>query len=175
MGMTHCKECAAIISDAAKACPKCGAPKPAKQGSLGKKALVWIVIALAIGLLIDQTNKRSDGGSSTVVPSTSPVDPMSQRVTAAAHALPLLRSMLRNPKSFELAAVGSPADGVACYEYRAQNGFGGLSVEHAVLVNHTMSIESSDGFPATWRKYCGKPVADITQDVKRIQDLFPDR
>jgi hypothetical protein len=45
----------------------------------------------------------------------------------------ILRKSMRNPDSFKLESVLVTMKGVVCYEYRAQNGFGGMNVEFAVL------------------------------------------
>jgi len=61
-----------------------------------------------------------------------PDETMFQRALSRAGRL---KTSLRNPDSFKLADYGvlvMPNDAI-CFTYRAQNGFGGLNVEHAVM------------------------------------------
>jgi len=66
-----------------------------------------------------------------------------------------LKEAMRNPDSFKLVKVITLDDGTSCYEYRAQNGFGGMDVGRAVVTpKGRISISDSDGFASTWNKSC---------------------
>jgi len=59
MALTACRECDAMISDAARVCPKCGAPVPRAPGERMKDLLLAVfIIAVVIAagwVLIDRT------------------------------------------------------------------------------------------------------------------------
>lgn len=83
---------------------------------------------------------------------------------------------MRNPDSFKLeSAIVTDARAV-CYEYRAQNGFGGTNVEHAVLASDgkTLKSESMAGFNNLWKKECNnKQGEDYTGRVKVALNFQP--
>lgn len=78
-----------------------------------------------------------------------------------------LKNAMRNPDSFKLAQVLVMPDGGVCYGYRAQNGFGGMNGERAVLSpDGTMRTDDSDGFSRAWHRECaGKTGDDKTWEV----------
>lgn len=83
---------------------------------------------------------------------------------AAAVGLAKLQYSMRNPDSFRVEFVHQMVSGVVCYRYRAQNGFGGMNVESAALVNGRLHIGTEP-----WNAYCGgKYGTDITADVNEI-------
>lgn len=66
-----------------------------------------------------------------------------------------LRSSMRNPCSFKLAQVLIMDDGAVCYEFRSQNGFGGMNVGRAVLSpSGKFKTSESNGFRCMWNKEC---------------------
>ncbi|HEX6494882.1 MAG TPA: hypothetical protein VF018_05330 [Acidobacteriaceae bacterium] len=80
-----------------------------------------------------------------------------------------LRKAMRNPSSFDLAsALVADDDSAVCYGYRAQNGFGGMNVDHAVLTR-TAFVNSSDArFHKLWKQNCaakGMHFYDLRDDV----------
>lgn len=79
-----------------------------------------------------------------------------QRAVAGAA---VLKKAMRNPDSFKLeSALVIDRSGAVCYDYRAQNGFGGISVGHAVLApdGKRFLISENDGgvFTRLWNKEC---------------------
>jgi hypothetical protein len=78
---------------------------------------------------------------------------------------------MRNPKSFELVSVLAMPSGAVCYRYRAQNGFGGLNVEQALLLKDGSRIKTSsmDGFRSAWAGGCaGKVGNDLKDDMQKL-------
>lgn len=67
-----------------------------------------------------------------------------------------LKKSMRNPDSFKVeSALAMETTGAVCYEYRAQNGFGGMNMENAVLTaTGDFKTESMDGFSRLWNKNC---------------------
>ncbi len=69
-----------------------------------------------------------------------------------------MKRHMRNPDSFKISdvAYNAPQDAV-CYQYRTQNGFGGMNVESAILsAKKRWVYDSSQGYKATWNKLCGR-------------------
>ena len=77
----------------------------------------------------------------------------------------MLKARMRNPDSFQLISAVVMPKGQYCYEYRAQNGFGGMNVEDAVLYAPMVLSTSTDA----WNKYCGgKTGEDLTDEVQAL-------
>jgi hypothetical protein len=78
-----------------------------------------------------------------------------------------LKTAMRNPDSFRLDSVHVSDAGVACIEYRAQNGFGGMNRESALIGNGyaAMSSDKPGDFVRAWNKEC-KGVYDMTNYVQ---------
>ncbi|MGH9561007.1 MAG: hypothetical protein ACRD3S_06090, partial [Terracidiphilus sp.] len=93
----------------------------------------------------------------------------------AIQAIPELRSMMRNPDSFKLTWISIMPSYAVCYEFRSQNGFGGMDNGGAVLAPRTMqlqvvSFDDSDGNLVSasnaLNKYCAnKSGYDIDPDA----------
>src|SRR5690606_15924854 len=77
-------------------------------------------------------------------------------VAVASQGAKALKSAMRNPDSFKLEKALVMDDGSVCYEYRAQNGFGGMNVGSAVLSadGKVFKLNSDDGFAKVWNKLC---------------------
>jgi hypothetical protein len=77
-----------------------------------------------------------------------------------------LHDNMRNPDSFKLSQVFITHGGSICYEYRAQNGFGGMNVGHAAIVRGKVYMSEAPGFWVKWNKYCaGNAGFDETYNV----------
>lgn len=80
-----------------------------------------------------------------------------ERVQRASAGAVLLKKSMRNPDSFKLeSALVISGSGAVCYDYRAQNGFGGINAGHAVLAPDGKKFLTSDmdGFSRLWNKEC---------------------
>ena len=62
----------------------------------------------------------------------------------------LIKASLRNPDSLKVTKGIVTDDGVVCLEYRAQNGFGGMNAEFAVM-DAKLVMHQTD---AAWNKLC---------------------
>jgi hypothetical protein len=81
------------------------------------------------------------------------------RVAFVANGSRRLRNAVRNPDAFKLMRVLVMDDGAACYEYRAQNGFGGMNGGRAVLSpDGDLETTETAGFRALWKKECAGKV-----------------
>jgi hypothetical protein len=78
-----------------------------------------------------------------------------------------LKSTMRNPDSFKLSNALFMDDGAVCFEYRAQNGFGGMNVGRAVLTAKGMlKTNEMDGGTKLWNHECAnKSGYDKTWEV----------
>ena len=78
-----------------------------------------------------------------------------------------LMDSMRNPSSFKLSNVLFMEDGAVCYEYRAQNGFGGMNVGSAVLSPRgTIKTNEMEGYRTLWNLECAnKSGYDKTWEV----------
>jgi hypothetical protein len=77
-----------------------------------------------------------------------------------------IRAASRKPDSVSFDSVVVMKDGTACYAYRAQNGFGGMNREHAVLLPNTRRLATSAG---AWNAHCAhKQGSDVTFLVSRL-------
>lgn len=168
MSMVKCRECGAEISDKAKSCPKCGIAKPAQKRGVSLWAAIIVIIGV-IWVVAAIQNQNAQPAAAEPTPSAADTYRLNQIARGAA-ALKALRASLRNPDSFKLSqALSMPRDAV-CLEYRAQNGFGGLNLERALVHGDSLILESADNFSGAWNRYCGsdKRGPDITDDVTRI-------
>jgi hypothetical protein len=129
--------------------------------------LVLIAVMGIFGAIIGGSNRTS-----SVQSAPSPAQQAAKQKDDAAFARAVagakqLHDSMRNPESFRLGQTLIMADGTVCYDYRAQNGFGGMNVGHAVLApNGQFKSDESDGFDALWNKRCaGKTGDDKTWEV----------
>lgn len=62
---------------------------------------------------------------------------------------------MRNPDSFKLSNALFMDNGAVCYEYRAQNGFGGMNIGHAVLnPKGVLKTNEMNGGTQLWNHEC---------------------
>lgn len=86
----------------------------------------------------------------------------------------VLRNRMRNPSSFELVRVLAPTDDRTCFVYRAENGFGGLNVETAVLIYDDLITQDRSEFEHSWGQYCtAYDARDITKQTQIALKYYP--
>lgn len=163
MALEACKECGKQISKKAAVCPHCGY-KPRRTSLVAKLFLVLIGIGVIGAMFGGGGSDYDSGGTSSATaakPSKTPEQIAEEkkleglRLMAVLGADTLKKSM-RNPESFKVSsALAMEKTGAVCYEYRAQNGFGGMNVETAVLTAEgEIKTKSMDGFAKLWNKNC---------------------
>jgi hypothetical protein len=145
--------CGKQLDNSAKACPGCGKTFKVTSG-FTKFVLGFILVVVIMGGI---------GAIVTPTPSSPVVSPAQQVANqkdeaafqqAVAGAKQLKKSM-RNPDSFKLGETLIMDDGAVCYDYRAQNGFGGMNVGHAVLApDGKFKSTDSPGYATLWNKEC---------------------
>ena len=154
MALVKCKECKTEISKTAAACPKCGAPVK-KASSLGTIFIVALVGT--VGLMILSSMSGPSDYSAPSQPVKTNADGQSTEKSVRAQTLVLLiKKAARNPDSVKIESIIVTDDGSTCATYRAQNGFGGINREQAVLSADQQSVKntSSPGFQGLWDAEC---------------------
>lgn len=164
MSLIQCKECGNQVSSKAQTCPKCGARIARKP--MGCGALVGVVLlgALALGAVMSMMGPKTPPQPAPPPPTPDQVaakKKQDQGVARAQAGAAMLKRAMRDPDSFKLSqALVIDGSGAVCYEYRAQNGFGGLNVGHAVISpdGKLFKTENDGGFRALWNKECANKV-----------------
>lgn len=150
MAMTKCKECGAEISSRAEACPRCGAR--IRRTRLAVKLLAIFFGVGLIGAIVEGV--RNPSGGTAINPKTpeqkAKEEADTKRFVVAAAVAETLKKAVRDPDSLKFDSVRISDDAkVACVEYRARNGFGGMNREIVIFVD---GVSRSDA--ATWNKRC---------------------
>ena len=161
--MKTCK-CGKELAEDARMCPGCGKPFAAPTS---KTTLVIVGVIGVFGLAAVISVGLANGGSPPT-PISNAKD--NEVLMLAARGAKTLRDSARNPKAFDLNSALSMKDGAICYEYRAQNGFGGMNIGYAVLTpkGKLRTSESTDGH-ALWQKECaGKTGTDQTYAIELV-------
>lgn len=150
--MKACK-CGNQCADNARSCPKCGYrfTHPLTKAIAGFFAL--IIILMIIGAAI------GNNPSTTSTPSTPANSAQKEKDEAnwrrAVLGAKTLESAMRNPDTFKLSQVLIMDNGSVCYQYRAQNGFGGMNIAHAVLTaSGKFKNDNESGFRTLWNREC---------------------
>ncbi|MEG3153304.1 hypothetical protein [Sphingomonas sp. RB1R13] len=165
MAMMACGECGSAVSSEARSCPGCGVDRKIfrraagdhKRVSLPKKLGIGFAVLVGVGVL-------TQGSAPPAINAAAAADdPAVKQEKARDYAAYLsaraLKASLRNPESLTFKSIRASDDGsVICMTYRAQNGFGGLNLEHMLV---------KDGDPtqgaAAWNRNCAhKMLFDVT-------------
>src|ERR1700741_3540637 len=128
MALEACKECGAQVSSSAKKCPSCG--KKLRIG-LFSRILLGIGGLFVLSIVITDMQKADQ----------KPFTPQEQKLNDQKNAAVKqawdgyenLKEDMRDPDSFQATSIAVMIAGGACYEYRAKNGFGGMTGGIAVL------------------------------------------
>ena len=191
MALVKCPDCGTEVSTQATACPKCGragnysAPKAKPKTSIFIAGFL-VFVAVVMLLMSKYTNHRETAAEQARIAKLTPEERAAEATRASAAATAdaerkttedrklqnaflgaqTLKGAMRNPESFKLASALVMPSGAICYQYRAQNGFGGLNVESAVLEpSSILKTEHSSGFVHDWNKYCAKQTGQDLADT----------
>jgi hypothetical protein len=131
--MRKCK-CGNAVARNARNCPKCGH----RFTSAPVKLVAWVFAVVLgvgfIGALVGTHTQNSDAVQSAPSPAEQAAKQKEDgEFQFAVMGAKQLHDSMRNPDSFKLGETLIMSDGATCYDYRAQNGFGGMNVGHAVL------------------------------------------
>jgi len=162
--MRKCK-CGNDVANNAKACPKCG-------HRFTSGFVKFLAVMFGFCVLVAIIAMIAAGPNANVQSAPSPAQQAANQKEEAAFQRAVqgakqLRDSMRNPDSFKLGQTLVMNDGAVCYDYRAQNGFGGMNVGHAVLApSGIFKTDESSGFRTFWNKECtGKTGLDKTWEI----------
>jgi hypothetical protein len=128
------------------------------------KILIGILVLIMIGVIVSSYNEKPT--AEPQIQDDTKDDPNLLRAVVGAASL---RNAMRNPDSFQLSSVLIMPDKSVCYQYRAQNGFGGLNVEYAVLTPKASNLNTS---ASLWNRQCAhKQGEDITALASQRIDM----
>lgn len=172
MAIINCGECGAPVSTEAKSCPACGASRKVFRRPAGtKKQTSWlkkigIVFGVMFGVSLVGGIAAGVSGTNSGAQTESTQDKQQKHMTYQAYlAAKAVKASLRNPDSLSFEQILANDDGsIICMTYRAQNGFGGMNIEHVVF---------KDGDPsqshARWHAHCA---GKILNDVTAVQSMI---
>jgi hypothetical protein len=172
MAMINCGECGASVSTEAKSCPACGASRKVFRRPAGAKSpmsrrkKIGIFFGVTFGLGVIGEIAAGVSGTNPTAQTESAQEKQSRHRDYQAYlAAKAIKASLRNPDSLSFEQILVNDDGsVICMTYRAQNGFGGMNIEHVVF---------KDGDPsqtrASWHKNCAHKMLN---DVTAVKDLI---
>jgi hypothetical protein len=127
---------------------------------------IGIAFGVIFGVSLIGGFAASVSGTKPAAESESAQDKQQKHMTYQAYlAARAVKASLRNPDSLSFEQILANDDGsVICLTYRAQNGFGGMNVEHVVF---------KDGDPsqshASWRANCAHKMLN---DVTAVQSMI---
>jgi hypothetical protein len=160
--MPKCR-CGNAVASNARFCPKCGH----RFTSTGTLILAWVFGIVIFAAMVGAVRDSNSDGKGVQPP--SPADQAEKQKKDARFTRAVLgaNSFVSQSDSFKLSQVLVMDDGAVCYQYRAQNGFGGLNVGHAVLSpKGQFKANESAGFRGLWNKECaGKTGTDEVWEV----------
>lgn len=153
MALVKCKECGTEVSSKAASCPKCGVTVKARSGCLGK-AIAAVFVVFIIGMVASVVSPPPPSTSGAQADAESA--PGENKAARASAFVSVLKQSLRNPKSFQPVSVIVTEEGAVCATYRAENGFGGMNVENAVMsADMKKALNSTEeGFATLWNREC---------------------
>jgi hypothetical protein len=143
--------CGNQVASNSRFCPRCGKRFTRKS----VKLLAWFfAIAIGFGIVIAAVNPSNPTTPASAAEQQKKAQDEAQ-FQAGVEAAKRLMNAMRNPDSFKLSSALFMPDGAVCYEYRAQNGFGGMNVGNAVLsVRGAIKTNEMEGYRKLWNLEC---------------------
>lgn len=163
MSLLKCHECTTEVSTEAKACPKCGA-KVKKPAGLTAWLIVGLIGTGIVAASITEQEKTAAlaAAEAAKTPEQRAADVAKKEAEdkqfyAAAGLAKTIKDAARDPDSLVMEALYVNDDtSVACAQYRARNGFGGMNRE-LLVVTKTKTSQST----ASWNRHCTKNMKDM--------------
>ncbi|MGA3054393.1 MAG: hypothetical protein ABSD63_09310 [Candidatus Korobacteraceae bacterium] len=144
------------------------------KGRFNEHPLAFLLLCIVLGFLVmvvftrDPTphNYMADvANQKASEPEKS--DPQLERAAVGAASI---IAAARNPDSVKFYLVTVLSNGTACYMWRAQNGFGGVNQEHAVLLPNAANLSQSS---SVWNSRCAnKSGTDMTALIQQRMTLL---
>lgn len=170
MALIKCAECGHDVSTQAKACPSCGAKVVVPKKT---SVFTWLVGAIMAAAIIgglsqgekERAKERAAVASETPEQKAKREHDAAMSVSRLSIAMALketLTKAARDPDSLVIESMHVSENGdVACAEYRARNGFGGMNRSYVAVVKGKVS----QGNSAVWNANCTKPMYDLTSQI----------
>lgn len=149
--LNKCRKCGNEFSQNIDACPKCGTTVSSANNQI---IIIMVVIVGLIGWWIFSPSKESTAGLAAkqiAAEQKAYNDKKYSRVFTGEQAL---KKIMRDPDSLVFERVRYMDDESVCYEYRAKNGFGGMSKGEAVLSEKGFITNDDKGFDPIWSEKC---------------------
>lgn len=165
MALIACWECKSQISKTAVACPQCGAKQRKADGNpIGKFLVVLFVgyIVFSCTTRFNSSDTPAKKAETAISPEQAAANAMAERDRKSRDDLAFdigkaVRKAARNPESVVFEAVLVNQKGTeACAQYRAQNGFGGMSRESIVVVGSQIKTATTE----LLKKHCAGQMFD---------------
>jgi hypothetical protein len=159
MALLKCKECGGSVSSEAKACPSCGVQPSKPMGRLKVLFIGACVIAIGSAVLTPSTPVAAPKVLTTeeIAYNAKLEAQHESRFNLALLWSRAVKSSMRDPDSLQWEAVTVNEDAsVACFKYRAKNGFGGFGEEFTVISNSRATKTVAD-----WNRYCTKSMYNL--------------
>jgi hypothetical protein len=164
--LIECKTCSASVSSNANFCVKCGGKMNAVNASRIGRVLLWC-FAVMIGITTIAAFVGQSDFKATA--QTAAQKNESDRMNLGVAAARVTKAAMRNPDSFVLEHAYVSEQLVACLEYRAQNGFGGMNRMRVIVVHNPPELVQDDDsakFASRWSSDCLTKSRDMTAEVR---------
>lgn len=155
MALKKCGECGGQVSSEAKSCPHCGAKRRKSVGPVG----IMVVCGLGI-LFVSAAIDEPSPPPTLTAEERAAKEADDARFNLAFAVAKGIKTTLREPDSMKLEGLwtNEKAD-LACIEYRAKNGFGGMNLERVVFYNKQLTKDEG-----VWNRRCaGKDLHDMSR------------
>lgn len=163
MALVKCKECGKEISSSVATCPGCGKKKTNPFSVITALLILFLIVRCS---MTDPPAKPPDTRTPEQIAAAKAADKAdTDRMVAAGMVMQSIKAAMRNPSSVQWSDIRSNDTGsVVCVEYRAQNGFGGMNVEHATYTGKGISTKSKD-----WNKHCTSELYDMKKAISLVK------
>lgn len=149
--LNKCRKCGAEFSKNEDQCPKCGTTVSSANNVVAIIAIA--VIAYIVWQILSPSGENhADLAEKQLKAEQKVADDRKWNLVFAGQEM--LKKMMRDPDSLAFDRVLYTDDGSVCYEYRAKNGFGGMSKGAAVFSDKGFITNEADGFEPIWSEKC---------------------
>lgn len=156
MAMIKCRECGKELSNKADQCPHCGV-KIKRTNMVTKAVAVLIGATVLISIFSSSGNSPAPAAPAKTSKQIADEKQSELRFNKIVAIAQTIKNAMRDPDSLVWESIRSNDDvSVICIEYRARNGFGGMTKEFAIYANSKMSQEAK-----AWNKHCTQPMHDM--------------
>jgi hypothetical protein len=179
----HCSGCGTNVERDSRFCRGCGCAMtvvavPSKKTSPFVKTVAVVLGLVVLLFIVIGTTSQSPpmtaediaANAASATAAATKTKRVNAQIEIATRGLVTLKKAARNPDSFVLvSALVIDATGATCYDYRAQNGFGGMNPGHAVLTSKgKFKTNEMDGFSTLWNRECANKSSTEEADAVKL-------